>query len=90
MIGQLEGVCGAMPPVRKILLTFLSPAPKYHTKGCSRSSVDSPGARTLVFAAFEPFSSCGFWASIARNTPFVRYFGALTQFSLFRECLFQF
>ena len=45
------------------------PAPKYHTKGCSRSSVDSPGARTLVFAAFEPFSSCEFRASIAR-TPF--------------------
>ena len=31
------------------------PAPKYHTKGCSRSSVDSPGARTLVFAAFIEF-----------------------------------
>ena len=45
------------------------PAPKYHTKGCSRSCVDSPGARTLVFAAFEPFSSCEFRASIAR-TPF--------------------
>ena len=52
------------------------PAPKYHTKGCSRSSVDSPGARTLVFAALEPFSSCEFRASIAR-TPFGRYFGAL-------------
>ena len=25
------------------------PAPKYHTKGCSRSFADSPGARTLVF-----------------------------------------
>ena len=35
---------------------FSQPAPKYHTKGCSRSSVDSPGARTLVFVAFEPFS----------------------------------
>ena len=45
------------------------PAPKYHTKGCSRSPVDSPGARTLVFAVFEPFSSCEFRASIAR-TPF--------------------
>ena len=45
------------------------PAPKYHTKGCSRSSVDSPGARTLVFEAFEPFSSHEFRASIAR-TPF--------------------
>ena len=48
--------------------------PKYHTKGCSRSSesrssIDSPGARTLVFAAFQPFSSCEFRASIAR-TPF--------------------
>ena len=45
------------------------PAPKYHTKGCSHSSADSPGARTLVFAAFEPFHSCEFRASIAR-TPF--------------------
>ena len=45
------------------------PAPKYHTKGCSRSFADSPGARTLVFAAFEPFHSCEFRASIAR-TPF--------------------
>ena len=45
------------------------PAPKYHTKGCSRSSVHSPGARTLVFAAFESFSRCEFRASIAR-TPF--------------------
>ena len=47
----------------------IQPAPKYHTKGCSRSSADSPGARTLVFVAFEPFSSCEFRASIAR-TPF--------------------
>ena len=45
------------------------PAPKYHTKGCSRSFVDSPVARTLVFAAFESFSSCEFRVSIAR-TPF--------------------
>ena len=45
------------------------PAPKYHTKGCSHSTADSPGARTLVFAAFEPFHSCEFRASIAR-TPF--------------------
>ena len=45
------------------------PAPKYHTKGCSHSSADSPGARTLVFAAFEPFHSCEFRASIAL-TPF--------------------
>ena len=45
------------------------PAPKYHTKGCSRSSVDSPGARTLVFVAFEPFLGAEFRASIAR-TPF--------------------
>ena len=29
------------------------PAPKYHTKGCSHSSADSRGARTLVFAAFD-------------------------------------
>ena len=42
---------------------------KYHTKGCSRSSVDSPGARTLVFAAFELFSRCKCQVSIAR-TPF--------------------
>ena len=47
----------------------LQPAPKYHTKGCSHSSAASPGARTLVFAAFEPFHSCEFRASIAR-TPF--------------------
>ena len=33
------------------------PAPKYHTKVCSRSSVDSPGARTLVFVASESFLS---------------------------------
>ena len=45
------------------------PAPKYHTKGCSRSSADSPGARTLVFAGCEPFHSHEFRASIAR-TPF--------------------
>ena len=45
------------------------PTPKYHTKGCSRSFADSPGARTLVFAAFEPFHSCEFRASIVR-TPF--------------------
>ena len=45
------------------------PAPKYHTKGCSRSFADSPGARTLVFAALAPFHSCEFRASIAR-TPF--------------------
>ena len=45
------------------------PAPKYHTKGCSRSSAASPGARTLVFTAFESFSSCELRASIAR-TPF--------------------
>ena len=50
-------------------ITQKEPAPKYHTKGCSRSSVDSPAARTLVFAAFEPSSSCEFRASIAR-TPF--------------------
>ena len=43
------------------------PAPKYHTK--MSSSVDSPGAQTLVFAAFESFFSCEFRASIAQ-TPF--------------------
>ena len=46
-----------------------SASAKYHTKGCSHSCADSPGARTLVFAAFEPFHSCEFRASIAR-TPF--------------------
>ena len=46
---------------------MFQPAPKYHTKGCSRSFADSPGARTLVFAAFEPFHSCEFRASIART-----------------------
>ena len=50
-------------------LLGVQPAPKFHTKGCSRSSVDSPGARTLVFAAFEPFSSHECRASLAR-TPF--------------------
>ena len=45
------------------------PAPKYHTKGCSHSCVDSPGARTLVFVAFETFLGAEFRASIAR-TPF--------------------
>ena len=29
-------------------------APKYHTEGCSHSFADSPGARMLIFAAFEP------------------------------------
>ena len=45
------------------------PAPKYHTKGCSRSSAESPGARTQVLTAFESFSNCEFQTSIAR-TPF--------------------
>ena len=36
------------------------PAPEYRTKGCSHSSADSPGARALVFAAFEPSHSCEF------------------------------
>ena len=31
------------------------PAPKHHTKGCSHWFGDSPGARTLVFAALLPF-----------------------------------
>ena len=49
-----------------------------HTKGCSRSSVDSPGARTLVFAAFnfEPFLAANFGRQW-REHPFVRYSGAL-------------
>ena len=50
-------------------LCKIQPTPKYHTTGRSRSSADSPGARTLVFAAFKPFSSCEFRASITR-TPF--------------------
>ena len=58
---------GLLPDLSDVL--FCQPAPKYHTKGCSRSSGDSLGARTLVFVAFEPFSSCEFRASIAR-TPF--------------------
>ena len=52
-----------------LLIVCYQPAPRYHTKGCSRSSVDSPGARKLVFEAFESFSSCEFRAAIAR-TPF--------------------
>ena len=37
------------------------PASKYRTKGCSRSSVDSMGARTLAFPkAFEPFLAANF------------------------------
>ena len=40
--------------------TIAQPAPKYHTKGCSRSSVDSLGARALVFAAFERFLDAEF------------------------------
>ena len=34
--------------------------PKYHTKGCSHSSVDRLGARTLVFEALEPFLAANF------------------------------
>ena len=48
---------------------WFQPAPKYHTKGCSHLSVDSPGARTLVFVAFEPCLAAAFRASIAQ-TPF--------------------
>ena len=59
---------GNQPPYRRYG-PDTQPATKYHTKGCSRSSADSPGARPLGFAAFEPFSSCEFRASIAR-TPF--------------------
>ena len=56
------------PPSRFCtVILFFQPAPKYHTKGCSRSFADSPGARTLVFAVFEPFHSCEFRASIART-----------------------
>ena len=59
-------VCNVSAPM--VYIKY-QPAPKYHTKGCSRSFADSPGARTLVFAAFGPFHSCEFRASIAR-TPF--------------------
>ena len=53
------------------LLGLYQPASKYHTKGCSRSSGHSPGARTLVFffLAFEPCLGVDFRASIAQ-TPF--------------------
>ena len=54
---------------RAVLVVSSQPAAKCHIKECSRSCVDSPRARTLVFAAFESFSSCEFRASIAR-TPF--------------------
>ena len=57
------------PKRYKIESRHMSANPKYHTKVCSRSCVESPGARTLVFAAFQPFPSCEFRASIAR-TPF--------------------
>ena len=63
---------------------FFQPAPKYHTKGCSRSFADSPGARTLVFAAFEPFHSCEFRASIAR-TPFCAILWRSPSFFFFCE-----
>ena len=71
-----RGAPHKMPPVVKCFrhkktstkINF-QPAPKYHTKGCSRSSADSPGVRTLVFVASEPFHRCEFRASVAR-TPF--------------------
>ena len=65
--GNRESNC--RKTVQRKSLQIFQPAPKYHTKGCSRSCVDSPGARTLVFAASEPFSIHEFRASIAR-TPF--------------------
>ena len=34
---------------------LVQPAPKYHTKGCSHSSADSPGARTLVLQHLSHF-----------------------------------
>ena len=52
-----------------LVIQKAQPAPKYHTKGFSRSFADSPGAWTLVFAAFQPFHSCEHRASTAR-TPF--------------------
>ena len=77
---------------------YNQPAPKYHTKGCSRSSVDSPGARTLVFEAVEPFSSHEFRASIAR-TPFCailwrspiqrKCFGAINFVKITKESLYK-
>ena len=63
---------------RKWFCQLFQPTPKYHTKGCSHSSADSPGARALVFAAFEPFHSCEFRASIARTSfSAILSFGAL-------------
>ena len=44
------------------------PAPKYHTKGCSHLSVDSPRARTLVFAAGEPFLAANFGNTLLCDT----------------------
>ena len=38
-------------------------------KGVHARPLTARGARTLIFSAFESFSSCDFWASIAR-TPF--------------------
>ena len=46
----------------------IQPAPRYHTQWCSHSSADSPGARTLVFAAFLIISSCAFSGVISANT----------------------
>ena len=66
------------------IITKNQPAPKYHTRGCSRSSVDSPGANT-GFAAFEPFSSCEFRASIARTAFCAILWRKLLQKVLFKK-----
>ena len=46
--------------IRNNLRAPHQPAPKYHTKGCSRSSVDSLGAQTLFFAALSHFLATNF------------------------------
>ena len=58
-----------MPPKLPLPHKRGSASPEVSHKRCSCSSVDRPGARTLVSAAFEPFPSHEFRASIAR-TPF--------------------
>ena len=49
---QMGGVFGGgSRKCRKVLRNRVKvqPAPKYHTKGCSRSSVDSPGSANIGF-----------------------------------------
>ena len=53
--------------IAAIQITAIQPAPKYHTKGCSHSSADNPGVRTLAFAAFEPFVVVNFGVNSANT-----------------------